>query len=405
MKILVICQYYHPEPFRLNDVCEELVRLGHEVTVVTGTPNYPEGEIYPGYEKGARKDETLNGVRVRRCRLIPRKTGNLRRLMNYFSFPISAKRFVLGKECAPEAGGDFDVVFVNQLSPVMMAEPGLRYGKKRGVPVVLYCLDLWPESVVAGGLRRGGFPFKVFSHISQKIYRRADRVLVANRTFAGYLTEKTGVSPDKIAFLPQYAENVFGYSDPREPDGTVNLTFAGNVGAAQDLDTVIKAAALTRALPVTYHIVGGGTELDRLRALAEENGADNVVFHGRLPLSEMPELYRTSDAMLVTMRDDPELNMTLPGKVQSYMAAGRPVIGAINGEAARVISEADCGYVSPAGDAAALAENVGRFCAGEATETLRMGKAAREYYEKHFDKSIFMKKLTEELLSAAENRK
>ena len=400
MKILVICQYYSPEPFRLNDICEELVRLGHEVTVVTGTPNYPEGEIYPGYEKGARRDETLSGVRVHRCPLIPRKTGSAGRLMNYFSFPVTAKRYVNGKECAPASGGKFDVVFVNQLSPVMMAEPGLSYGKKHGVPVVLYCLDLWPDSVVAGGLSRGGLPYRIFSSLSKKIYRRADRILVANASFAGSISENAGVDAAKISYLPQYAEDVFEYLGPRVPDGTLNLTFAGNVGAAQDVGAVLGAAELTRDAPVVYHVVGGGTELDRLKKLASDKGLENVVFHGRRPLSEMPEFYKKSDAMLVTMKDDPALNMILPGKVQSYMAAGKPVIGAINGETARVISQSGCGLVSPAGDSRALARNVMIFSENIREAADSMGRAAREYYEKHFDKRIFMKKLTDELEAA-----
>ena len=146
MKILVVCQYYYPEPFRLPDICSAMVQLGHDITVVTGTPNYPEGEIYPGYEKGARSDEIIDGVKVHRCPLIPRKQGVLYRFLNYYSFVFSARQYLLGlKE-------EFDVELVNQLSPVMMAQPALSWAKRHGKKCVLYCLDLWPESLLAGGI-------------------------------------------------------------------------------------------------------------------------------------------------------------------------------------------------------------------------------------------------------------
>ncbi len=399
MKILVICQYYSPEPFRLNDVCEALAAEGHEVTVVTGTPNYPEGKIYPGYGKGRLTDETLNGVKVHRCPIVPRRTGGFFRILNYYSFPLTAKRYVRSEKCAPEDGKAFDVVFVNQLSPVMMARPAFAYRKKRGAPVVLYCLDLWPESVIAGGLSRNDAAFGFFMAESEKIYRQADSILVSSGMFAPYLTENFGIAPEKISYLPQYAEDMFGTAGKRSPGDVINLTFAGNIGAVQDVETIIGAAGLTRDLPVKYHIAGGGTDLERVKALAAEKGLENVTFYGRLPLSDMPELYGRSDAMLITMKGDPALCMTLPGKVQSYMAAGKPVIGAIDGETARVISEADCGFVSPAGDAAALAANIRSFASSDRKEEL--GRNARAYYEAHFGKQVFIKKLVSGLERAA----
>ena len=159
MKILVVCQYYAPEPFRIADICRALAERGHQVTVVTGTPNYPEGEIYPGYEKGARRDEMLDGVRVHRCPLVPRKTGALHRFLNYYSFVWSAEQYLRGLR------ENFDVVFVNQLSPVMMAQPGLTWAKKHGKKCVLYCLDLWPESLLMGGISRDSLIYRLFLRI------------------------------------------------------------------------------------------------------------------------------------------------------------------------------------------------------------------------------------------------
>ena len=194
MKILVVCQYYYPEPFRISDICEALVQQGHAVTVVTGTPNYPEGIIYPGYEKGQHGDEVINGVRVHRCPLIPRKTGALYRFLNYYSFVFSSRKYLLGMK------ETYDVVFVNQLSPVMMAQGALAWAKRRGKKCVLYCLDLWPESLLVGGVRKDSAIYKVFMAISKKIYRKADAIAVSSKAFIDYFETVLGI-PGVIAVI------------------------------------------------------------------------------------------------------------------------------------------------------------------------------------------------------------
>ena len=379
MKILVICQYYYPEPFRISDICEEMVKRGHEVTVVTGEPNYPEGEIYKGYENHQKSDEVINGVTVHRCSIIPRKSGSLYRFLNYFSYPRAAKKYV-------KRLGRFDIVFVNQLSPVMMAEPAIAYKKKYGTPIVMYCLDLWPESLVAGGIKRASAIYRIFHKISKKIYTQMDRILITSRMFRDYFKKEFCV--ENTEYLPQYAEQVFERIPAREHNGT-NLLFAGNLGIAQSVETIINAAEKVK--DVAFHIVGGGIELEKLKSLAGEN----VRFYGRRTIEEMPDFYAMADAMLVTLQADPLLSLTLPGKVQSYMAAGKPVIGAIDGETRSVIEEAACGYCGKAEDADGLAENINRFLTSEKKD--EMGINARIYYENHFARNKFMDKLEEEL--------
>lgn len=386
MKILVVCQYYYPEPFRVNDICEEMVKRGHEVTVVTGEPNYPEGQIYKGYEDHQKSDEVINGVKVHRCPIIPRKTGTLYRLLNYFSYPHEAKKYI-------KKLNGFDVIFVNQLSPVMMAEPAIAYKKKHGTPVVMYCLDLWPESLVAGGVSRGSAIYKVFHGISKKIYRSVDRIFVTSRMFRGYLEEQFGVEDETIEYLPQYAEGLFEKLPYKESGETVDLVFAGNIGAVQSVETIVKAAEKLQDQPVHFHIVGSGTDLERLQELAKE--LRNVKFYGRRPLEEMPEFYAKADAMLVTLQADPVLSLTLPGKVQSYMAVGKPIIGAIDGETAEVIRAAQCGYCGKAEDVDELVKNVCRFMDDEYKEQL--GQNARDFYEKYFARQNYMDKLEREL--------
>ena len=388
-RILVICQYYKPEPFRISDICEEMVRRGHEVQVVTGYPNYPEGILYDGYGKGKNIDEVIENVSVHRCFTVPRETGSVKRLMNYYSFAVSATAYVLSKECVASDGKPFDVVYCNQLSPVMMADAAIAYKKKYKVPVVMYCLDLWPESLIAGGITRKSAVYNFFHHVSKRIYRQMDKILITSRMFSGYLGEEFGIEEEKIEYLPQYAEGIFEQIPSREEDGIFNFMFAGNIGAVQSVETVIDAAKMLKEEPVKFHIVGGGTDFERIQGLAE--GLENVIFYGRRPLEEMPEFYARADAMLVTLAADPVLSLTLPGKVQSYMAVGKPIIGAIDGETKAVIRSAQCGFCGKADDAVELADNVKKFIRSK--DRVTMGQNARKFYEENFQEELFMDKL------------
>lgn len=384
MKILVVCQYYAPEPFRISDICEALAEQGNDVTVVTGTPNYPEGELYPGYEKGARSDEVIGGVRVHRCPLIPRKSGAVYRFLNYYSFVWSSRRYLRKMK------EDFDVVFVNQLSPVMMAEGALAWAKRNHRRCVLYCLDLWPESLLAGGIGQGSPIYQLFLRISRRIYRSADGILVSSRGYAEYFREKFQI--ENVRYLPQYAEDLFGeLPQPTEEKQTVDFLFAGNVGSGQSVETIVEAARLLKnERTIHIHIVGGGISLEKCRILAE--GLPNITFYGRQELEQMPRYYAMADVFLVSLVKDPVLSMCLPGKVQSYLAAGKPVVGAIDGEAARVIREAECGMCAPAEDPETLAELIRRMAAQPELRK-QYGENARRYYRAHFQKEKFISDL------------
>lgn len=381
LKILVVCQYYYPEPFRINDYCEELVKRGHEITVVTGTPNYPMGEIYEGYRYGKKTDEVVNGVTVHRCSIVGRKTGAIHRFVNYYSYVISSKKYI------DKLDGSYDVVFVNQLSPVMMAKAGIKYKRRFNKKLVLYCLDLWPESLVAGGIQRSTVIYKIYHKVSEKIYKQADKILISSKSFSKYF--KNEFSLENVEYLPQYAEDLFTpKSCLKEPDNFIDLMFAGNVGYMQDVITIIKAAQLTKGeKEIRWHIVGDGTELDSL--IRQSEGLDNVIFHGRIPLEGMPDYYRKADAMIVTMKDDPFISMTTPGKVQSYMAAGKPIIACMTGEGAKIIQEAACGVVIDAGDVAMLAK-VAKSISCNREKLVAWGNASRAYFENHFTKDQFM---------------
>ena len=393
VKILVVCQYYYPEPFRITGICEELVKRGHEVTVLTGEPNYPEGFIYAGYEKHDRSDEDINGVFVHRCRIIPRKTGTLYRFLNYYSFVFSSLFYVLSGQCKTMDDGSFDVVFIYQLSPVVMAEAGLMYKRIYKVPVVLYCLDLWPESLIAGGIKKDSIVYKVFHCISKRIYNSADSICVTSKSFAKYFNNAFDIN--NILYLPQYAEDLFYKCFEKKKTKTIHLTFAGNIGIMQSVDTILKAAKELIEEPVHFHIVGGGSELQSLKDSATEMNLSNVTFYGRRSIDEMPHFFSQSDAMLITMKADPGISLTLPGKVQSYMAAGKPIIGSIDGETMNVIESAKCGFCGKADDVDELITNIRLFINSD--DKVTMGRNAKEYYDTHFSQSVFMDTLEKEL--------
>lgn len=390
MKILVICQHYYPEPFRITDICEQLVQNGHEVTVVTGLPNYPMGHIYDGYRKGKKRDECINGVNVHRCFTIGRRSGAVWRFLNYYSFMLSSTAYTSGLR------EEYDVVFVNQLSPVMMAEAGIKYKKKHGTKLVLYCLDLWPESLAVGGIKKGSFIFNIFHKISKRIYKSADKILVTSTLFIEYLNKQFGIKKEDIEYLPQYSENIFSADTcQKNKDEYTDFMFAGNVGAGQSVDTIVKAAALTKENKyIRWHIVGDGSELENCKRLAESLGADNVIFHGRKPVEAMPEYYAMADVMLVTMLDDPVISLTLPGKVQTYMAAGKPILAASGGEIENIIGDTKCGICCPPKDAKALADAATMLSESDKLEYY--GENALMYNTENFSREKFFEFLESE---------
>ena len=395
MKILVVCQHYWPEPYPLEDTCEELVRRGHTVHVVTGVPNYPMGYIYDDYKDGKNRRQEHNGVQITRTFTIGRRKNVLFRMLNYFSYAISSTIHILGlKE-------DYDVVYTNQTSPVMMVCAAMAYAKKWKKKTVLYCMDLWPASLAAGGIGQDSPIYKIFGAISGWLYRKADRILITSQMFRDYFMGEFGIDMDKIGYHPQYADSRFDVIPPREDDGTVNLMFAGNIGAAQSIPTILKAAKdLSDHPELRWHIVGDGSELENSKRMAQELGLDNVIFHGRKPLEDMPKYYAMADAMLLTLTADPFISMTLPGKAQTYMAVGKPIIAAADGEIPNVLKQSKCGFCAKAEDPAGLAEAVRSFLACE--DRAELGNRAREYYLNHFTRDMFMNRLERELMNAAE---
>lgn len=386
MKILIVSQHYWPENFRISDIAEVLAKNGHSITVLCGLPNYPNGYIYDGYKKKSNRTQEHNGVKIIRAKEIGRRNNALFRLLNYWSFPFFANRLV-GK-----LDRDYDIVLVNELSPITSIKPGLKYAKKFNKKVIMYEMDLWPESLLAGGITNKSYIYKHYKKVSAKIYSKCDKILVSTKEHIDYIKALPGCDSLDIECLPQYADTIFEESNYETIDnGVIDLMFAGNIGKAQSVDTIIKAAALLKEnKDYKFHIVGSGSELDNIKELAAELKTDNVIFYGQKPLEEMPELYKIADAMLVTLEDKPYANMTIPGKVQSYMAAGKPVIGAINGSCANFIVNNGIGNVCKSGDSETLAKLIKGLDLNKLKE---IGEHSKEVYFKKYSKNIFIDRL------------
>ena len=386
MKILIVSQYYWPENYRITDIAESLVACDCDVTVLTGLPNYPKGEIFEGYRKGENRIQKHNGVKIARAKLLPRESGAIHRFLNYWSFQHYASKLI------NKLDKNFDVVFVYSGSPVMLANPGIKYAKKYQKPLIMYEMDLWPESLLAGGITNKSLIYKHYKKVSAKIYSQCDKILVSTKEHIPYIKDLPGCKDLDIEYLPQYADTVFEESNyGNEDNGVIDLMFAGNIGKAQSVDTIIRAAALLKDDPrFKFHIVGSGSELDNVKKLAKELKTDNAIFYGQRPLEEMPRLYKVADAMLVTLEDKPYANMTIPGKVQSYMAVGKPIIGAINGSCANFIKNNKIGFSCYSCDSESLATIIKQL---DVNQLKQIGLHSKNVYFKKYYKDLFMSKL------------
>lgn len=389
MKILVVDQYYYPEEFQVNDICEQMVKDGHEVTVLTGLPNYPSGIIPKEYKYGKKRDERINGVHVIRCFEIGRRKGALWMSFNYLSFCISAtlKGFRVKNE--------FDAVLVYETSPVLMGYPAEVYAKRNKLPLLFYCCDIWPEVVKVMIPNENSAAYQVIQKISTDIYKRADLVAVQSKGFYQYFEEVHKIKASKLRYLPQYADAAYINEDfTPEENEIVDFVFLGNIGIAQDIGGLIRAVEQIKALGgFQVHLVGSGSYLEEAKQLVKEKGLENLIrFYGRRPYEEMPKFYKLADVCLATLQADSAISLTIPSKVQGYMAAGKPIIAALSGFAREVIEESKSGIGIEPGNSMELANAMKEFILYKEAYK-ECGSNARRYYLKHFTKEHFMKRL------------
>jgi colanic acid biosynthesis glycosyl transferase WcaI len=405
MKILIVCQYFWPESFRVNDVAASLRERGHEVTVLTGKPNYPAGDFFPGYNFLGQYRETYRGVDVLRIPIIPRgQSKALQLLLNYLSFAF------FGSLIAPfRARTRYDAILVYALSPIFMVIPALILKMLGRGPVYIWLQDLWPESLSATGAVHSKTLLRFVGIATALIHRNVDLNFVSCAGFCQKL-KAMGVDAKRIRYLPNYAEDIYGEQanvagcadfDALVPKG-FRVMFAGNVGEAQDFPMIIAAAELLKSRKhIQWVIVGDGRALPWVKEEVARRGLQDV-FHlvGKFPVEQMPQWYACADAMLVTLRSDPIFALTLPTKVHSYMAASKPILAALEGEAALILNESKCGICVAAGDAAALAEAVVKASHMNPEERRQLGLSGRAYFEVHFERKRLIAQLEEWLQPA-----
>lgn len=393
MRFLIVSQYFWPENFRINDLASELVSRGHEVTVLTGLPNYPSGQIFEEYLADTEKFSNYKDVRILRVPLLARGNNGLRLLLNYLSFSISA--CLLGPWKLRDK--KFDVILTCQLSPVTVGLPGAFLAWLKNAPMIMWVLDLWPDTLKAIGVVKSSRLLAYVGLLVRFIYRRCDLILAQSRSFIPKIQSLAG-SRIPIVYFPSWAEDVFRAEAltpaPEVPvkDGVFNVMFAGNVGEAQDFECILSAATLLKGHSnIRWLVVGDGRMSAWVQAEIELRGlTECVLLLGRHPVERMPEFFLQADAMLVTLADQEIFSMTIPGKLQSYLAAGMPIIAALNGEGADVVKSANAGFTCAAGNAEGLAEIVLRMADLPLSERRVMGKNGFEYSNREFDRRMLM---------------
>ena len=401
MRILVFSQHFWPESFRINDVAQSLRAAGHEVTVLTGQPNYPGGTVYAGYRASATGVERWDGIDVHRVPLAPRGANSARRLvLNYLSFIFSSALFGAWRL----RGQRFDVVFVYASSPLLQAIGALVLARLKGCAIVTWVQDLWPESLQATGYIRNPRVLAIIAAVVRGIYKRQDLVLVQSPGFEGPVR---ALAPTALPVRvhPNPSEDQPDDHAPaalKLPPG-FNIVFAGNLGMAQALDAVLDAAERLRDLAeLRFVLVGSGQRSAALAQAVAARNLTNVMLPGRFEPAQMPAILAQARALLVSLVDDPAMALTVPSKIQSYLAAGKPVIAALHGEGARVVDEAGAGVACAADDGAALAAAVRRLHAMGEAERAAMGVAGRRYHDEHYAPAVLTPRLVAHLQDAIE---
>ena len=395
-KILVVTQHFWPENFRINDIVEGFLQDGIAVDVLCGLPNYPKGEWFPGYSAAGPFEEEWHGARLYRCKEVPRR-GNtsVNIFLNYVSWPWYAAHAL------HRLPGGYDAVFCFNTSPVLMCWPAIRYAKKHHIPFTNYVLDIWPENLYSVLNVKNKALRAIAQGVSDALYKKADRLIAMSEPLQQRLCQRTGMPPQKIAVIPQYCEDFYAVPQPdaalqAQFGGRFNLVFTGTFTPAQSLETVITAAqdAHSRGADMLHLLlVGDGMSRAALEAKVKElHAEDSVTFYGSVPATDIPKFTALADALIVCLSDSPDLGLTVPAKVASYMAAGKPVLASMDGAGNAAVAAAG-GLSSPACDAAALADNLLALTRMDAAQRAAMGQSAKEYYLAHYRRSELLRKL------------
>lgn len=389
MKILVVTQYFWPEQFKINDLCEALIERGHEVTVYTGLPNYPEGKFFKGYSFFGPYHETFGKIKIIRSPLIPRgKNKSFQLVLNYFSF------FFVSTLFAPFlVRGKFDKIFVYEPSPITVAIPGIALKYLKRAPMFFWVTDLWPESLEATGVVKNKKVLKLVASLVSFLYKHSDKILISSKGFLSRV-KALGGTDKQIVYFPQWAESLYlkkadsDFRDPLLPEFGFKIMFAGNIGSSQDFETIIKAAIILKDQKnIHFLILGNGVMKDWAEAEVKKyNLSSTFHFIGRKPLESMPNYYAKADVMLMSLTNTDLFSITVPSKLQSYLASGKPILASMNGEGAEIVNNWKAGMTCPASSPQLLANTILAMSELSQSELEKMGRNAFQCYESEFER-------------------
>lgn len=372
MKILVVCQYYYPENMVITNICEELVKLGNDVTVLTGKPNYGYGKIIPEYKNI--KFEKINGVKVNRVNLYPRKKSRLSIIRNYLSFWRNSKKWV--KKCKEK----YDIVYSMSMSPVTILSAGNLYKKKHHVKHIVHCVDLWPESVlVTNAVRKRSLTYRILYKWSRSLYSQVDHVIIGSPSYSEYFKQVLKLDK-KTTFvnLPSLVET--SDAEPHKYDSKFNILYCGNLGTIQLINLIPEAMAKVRNDDISFHVIGMGPKKDELLSLIKTHKLENkVIYHGPIPAKKAAEYFKGADVLYVSLEDKGYVGKTIPNKLMMSLAFGKPIIAVLSGDGKTILQEAGGALIASQDKASVTAAINKMYNIGE-EERKKFGQMNQTYY-------------------------
>ncbi|MHA3105238.1 glycosyltransferase family 4 protein [Acinetobacter sp. ANC 3791] len=384
MKILLLTQWFDPEPtFKGLAFAKELQRQGHQVQVLTGFPNYPGGKIYDGYKLKLYQREKIEGISILRVPLYPSHDNSaLRRIFNYISFTFMAMLF--GIFATKKA----DVIYAYH-PPLTVGIAAIFIKLFRRTPIVYDIQDMWPDTLQATGMLNNKKILNIISLVCNVVYKYVDHIVVLCPGFKQLLIERT-VPEHKISVIYNWCdEEALTHASPikieyqKNLHSKFNIVFAGNMGKAQALDTILTVATSLQNLPnIQFVFVGSGTETDRLKRRMYDENINNLLFIPRVPMIEVGGILEQADLLLVHLRADPLFEITVPSKTQAYMAMGKPLLMAVSGDAADLVVQAKCGETALSENVESIKKAILDIYKLSPIEQQKLGLNARDFYQK-----------------------
>lgn len=394
-RILITSLHFWPEPFRINDIAQEWVERGHNVTVLTGYPNYPEGSLYENFKRSVFKKSSHNGFRILRVPILMRGKGKISLILNYISFVITGSIWAV---CSREKP---DRVFIFATSPIFQAIPAIIFAKLRKIPALIYVQDLWPENVEAVFKIKSPLVIKPIESIARWVYHNAEKILVPSPRFFDAI-KRFGIESSKIIFWPQHAE--FISKEPTNPTQSFfSIIYAGNIGLAQGLDTLVEAIEILSTQKISagdiqVSILGDGRyKKDLEHKIHNKKLSMYFRFLNRVSTQEVPSILSQHSVSYLSLQNSPIFNMTIPAKLQTYLGAGIPILASANGEVPRILDESHSGLHAPSGNANALAKQISLFMEMSHKDIHQMGLRGLKYCRDHFDKKNLFDQMDEYL--------